>query len=463
MRLAGAARRGASRSVDSLTPFWQGGELGRARSLRHVRVRLQRPPGPAPHPDATRSSSAIRCARTTRPTAATCCRARTRRSRACPPSTRAAASSISEDDVEQVTLNLGPSHPATHGTLRVQALLDGETHRRTRETEIGYLHRCFEKMSRDAHLPAGHPVHRPAQLLSAFINNVGYAWRSRSCSARGAAARAVRIRTDPLEFMRITDHLVCIGANLVDMGALTNFWYLVPAARRDLRAGRGLLRRAASPCRYGRVGGVAQDVPDNFVEHAQRVLRTRIPEVHRRRRPAGDQERDLPAAHARRRRGDAQNAINCGWTGPCLRATGVHYDVRTATTRTSATRRSTSTCRCAPTGDTFARYMVRMEEMRAEPDASSTSARSRPRRRPDIVDDYRVALPEGTRSTTNIESLIYHFKLIMHGFTPPVGEVYSVHRIAERRAGLLRGPTDGQAVPAALRAPASTCSGPSTR
>ena len=130
-----------------------------------------------------------------------------------------------DTDFERVTLNLGPSHPATHGTLRIVVTLDGETIIGA-DQEIGYLHRCFEKMSETHTYQQVIPYTDRLNYCSAIINNVGYCLAVEKLLGIEVPPRAQHIRLMLSEFMRIADHLVCIGTNLVDMGALTNFWYL---------------------------------------------------------------------------------------------------------------------------------------------------------------------------------------------------------------------------------------------
>jgi NADH:ubiquinone oxidoreductase subunit D len=235
-------------------------------------------------------------------------------------------------------------------------------------------------------------------------------------------ARAVWIRTILMEFNRIMDHLVCIGTNLVDMGALTNFWYAFSP--------RELIYELLESCcgarltvSYGRVGGVAQDIPDGFAEHARRVA-NRIPEF------IGyiDQLATKNVIFQQRTRGvgvvTRDNAISWGWTGPCGRASGLDYDIRRdhpyggydALEFDVPVRND---------GDTFSRYMVRMEEMRQSLRIIHQMLDRGVPAGPHIARDYRVALPEKNEVYTNIEALMNHFKLIMHGFSPPVGEVYS--------------------------------------
>jgi len=130
-----------------------------------------------------------------------------------------------DTDFERVTLNLGPSHPATHGTLRIVVTLDGEKIIGA-DQEIGYLHRCFEKSCETHTYQQAIPFTDRLNYMSAIINNVGYCMTVEKLLGIEAPARAQHVRLMLSEFMRIADHLVCIGTNLVDMGALTNFWYL---------------------------------------------------------------------------------------------------------------------------------------------------------------------------------------------------------------------------------------------
>jgi len=326
-----------------------------------------------------------------------------------------------EDGLERVYVNLGPSHPATHGTLRVQALLDGEIIADCK-TEIGYLHRCFEKMCETHTYTQVFPFTDRLNYISAFNNNVAYAMAVEKLLEVEVPARAVWIRTILMEFNRIMDHLVCIGTNLVDMGALTNFWYFF-APREEIY---GLIESccgARLTVSYGRVGGVAQDIPEGFVEHARKVA-AGIPEF------LGyvDKLATKNVIFQQRTRGvgvvTRENAISWGWTGPVGRASGIDMDLR----RDHPYGGYESLEFAVPVrteGDTFSRYMVRMEEMRQSLGIIRQLLDRGVPEGPYITRDHRVALPEKNSVYTNIEALMNHFKIIMHGFSPPVGEVYA--------------------------------------
>ncbi|MGH9456119.1 MAG: NADH dehydrogenase (quinone) subunit D [Thermoanaerobaculia bacterium] len=323
-------------------------------------------------------------------------------------------------DFEQVTLNLGPSHPATHGTLRIVVTLDGETIIGA-DTEIGYLHRCFEKMSETHSWQQVIPFTDRLNYMSAVINNVGYCLAAEKLLGIEAPPRAQHVRLILSELMRIADHLVCIGTNLVDMGALTNFWYAFQP-REEIY---GLLE-ACSGYRllpsYARIGGLPIDVPDNFLEMTQRIVNM-IPKA------LADIDKLLTRNRIFHERTDgigaisAEDAIDYGFTGPCLRACGVPFDVRKASPYLGYETYDFD-IPVAEGGDTMARYLVRMEEMRQSLRIVQQAIDRGLPDGPVIVDDPYVALPPKERVYNEMESLIYHFKLIMHGIQPPIGETY---------------------------------------
>src|SRR6185436_677478 len=175
-----------------------------------------------------------------------------------------------ESDFERLTLNLGPSHPAMHGTLRVVVTLDGETIVGT-EQEIGYLHRCFEKMSETHTYQQVIPFTDRLNYCSAIINNVGYCMTVEKLLGIEAPARAQHVRLMLSEFMRIADHIICIGTNLVDMGALTNFWYLFQPREVILGLVESCCGARLLPT-YTRIGGLAVDAPPDFLSMSQRLV-----------------------------------------------------------------------------------------------------------------------------------------------------------------------------------------------
>jgi NADH-quinone oxidoreductase subunit C/D len=327
-----------------------------------------------------------------------------------------------EDLFERMTINIGPSHPAMHGTLRVVATLDGETIDAS-EVEIGYLHRCFEKMAETHTYQQVIPYTDRLNYCSSFINNVAYCRTVEQMLGIEAPPRAVWARTILSEFSRIMDHCVCNGSVLVDAGALTNFWYLFQP-REEIY---GLLE-ACSGARltvaYGRIGGLAAELPPDFEARCRQLLETIPPFLD---------DVDSLVAHNRifldRSVGVAaisgEEAVNWGWTGPCLRASGVGYDVRKAYPYDLYDTVEWE----MPVffgGDVYDRYRVRMAEARQSLAIIRQLLDAGMPAGPVMVDDPHVALPPKEAAYTQMESMIYHFKLIMDGIQVPAGECYSM-------------------------------------
>jgi NADH-quinone oxidoreductase subunit C/D len=328
-----------------------------------------------------------------------------------------------EDDMfERMTINLGPSHPAMHGTFRVVATLDGEIISAS-EVEVGYLHRCFEKMSETHTWQQVIPYTDRLNYCSSFINNVGYCRAVEKLLGVEAPARAVWARTILSEFSRIMDHTVCNGSSLVDAGALTNFWYLFQP-REEIY---GLLE-ACSGARltvsYCRIGGLAADLPPDFearCRHLLEIIPTFIDDVEQlitKNRIWLDRAVGVAAI-------SGEDAVNWGWTGPCLRASGVDYDVR----RDHPYDLYDTVDWEVPVfygGDIHDRYRQRMAEIR---ESLKIIRQLLDRGMPGgayIVDDPHIALPTKEDAYNQMEAMIYHFKLIMDGIQVPAGEIYSM-------------------------------------
>jgi NADH-quinone oxidoreductase subunit C/D len=325
-----------------------------------------------------------------------------------------------DTDFERVTLNLGPSHPATHGTLRIVVTLDGETIIGA-DTEIGYLHRCFEKMSETHTYQQVIPYTDRLNYCSAIINNVGYCLTIEKLLGIEAPSRAQQVRLMLSELMRIGDHLICIGTNLVDMGALTNFWYLFQPREEMYGLIEACCGARLLPS-YLRVGGLAVDVPRDFLQQMQ-ILVDKMPKY------IEDCEKLIMTNRIFRDRVEgvapisAEDAISFGFTGPCLRATGVPFDVRKSNPYLGYETYDWNVA-IAEGGDTYARFLVRFEEMRQSLRILQQAIDRGLPEGPIIVDNPYVAMPPKEKVYNEMESLIYHFKLIMHGIQPPVGETY---------------------------------------
>jgi NADH-quinone oxidoreductase subunit C/D len=321
---------------------------------------------------------------------------------------------------ETQTLSIGPSHPATHGIVHLVARLDGERIAQA-ETQIGYMHRCFEKMSETHTWNQVIPYCDRLNYVSAMINGVGYVRTVERMLGVEIPERGQLVRTILSEFSRIMDHCVDMGANLVDIGGLTNFWYLYQP-RESIY---GLLEAccgARLTVSYVRVGGLAIDVPEDFVPRARALLES-IPKF------VDDVDRLVTRNRiVRNRLGGTgvvtrEQAIGWGFTGPMLRSVGVPYDVRRSRPYDFYDRFDWD-IPIANDGDNFARYLVRMEEIRQSLKIIRQALDIFPEKGPVNSDDWHVVLPPKDAVYHDMESLIYHFKLIMEGIRVPRGERY---------------------------------------
>jgi NADH dehydrogenase I D subunit len=331
---------------------------------------------------------------------------------------------------EETVVNLGPSHPAMHGTLRVKAWLDGEVVTKA-VAEIGYLHRCFEKESESHTYTGVIPYTDRLNYMSSFLNNVGYCLAVEKLFDIEAPLRARVVRVILGELSRIMDHLVCLGTNLVDIGALTNFWYFF-RPREEIY---GLIEACSGGrlmATYCRVGGLARDIPPDFERRARDILALLprylddVDGLITGNRIFIDRTRNVGAM-------SAEEAIAWGFTGPCLRACGLPYDVRKAHPY-SGYENYAFEVPVGEHGDTYDRYVVRMAEMRQSMRIVEQALGDIPSGR-HLIDDKRVALPDKELVYTNIEALMNHFKLIMEGMKPPPGEIYSYTEAANGELG----------------------------
>lgn len=318
-----------------------------------------------------------------------------------------------------LTVNIGPSHPATHGALRAEILLDGETIVRAK-TEIGYLHRCFEKEAEDHTWAEVMPYTDRLNYCSALLNNVIYAHAVEKLLGVAVTPRCRTIRVIVSELARLTDHLVCLAANLVDIGALTNYWYLYNV-REGIYQVFDKLCGSRLTTNYARIGGLSHDLYPGFEAEVLHHL-GRLDEAIR----------DVTGLVARNRifldrtvgvgALSAAEALSWGFTGPCLRATGLAYDVRRHAPYLGYEEYEFDVPVGAH-GDTYDRIMVRFEEMRQ----SARIVRQALGRLPDgpvNIDNPRVALPPKQEVYGSIEGMMNQFKLIYEGIQVPAGEAY---------------------------------------
>jgi len=327
-------------------------------------------------------------------------------------------------------LNIGPSHPTMHGTFRVQALMDGETIVDA-AAEIGYMHRNFEKMAEARTYWQIIPYTDRLNYCSSFMNGHGWALAVEKLLGIAAPPRAEAVRVILSELSRIMDHIICIGANVVDLGAITPFFVMF-RAREDIYDVLEACCGARLTVSYVRVGGLAQDVPEDFAARCRKALDS-VREVL-------DQAERLLTRNVvfiKRLRDvgvmAADDALSYGWVGPCLRASGVAYDIRKDHPYSGYDQYDFDVP-VGSIGDCYDRYLVRMEEMRQSLGIVEQALAMLPGG-PVIVDDRRVALPPKSEVYSNIEALMNHFKLVYEGILPPPGEVYGYTEAANGELG----------------------------
>ncbi len=329
-----------------------------------------------------------------------------------------------------LTLNIGPSHPATHGALRFHVELDGEKITQA-HVEIGYLHRAFEKHSEVSTWTQVIPYTDRLNYCSSMMNNVGYCMAVEKLLEIEIPERAKMIRVIVCELSRIMDHLICLGAAAVDLGALSNFWYFYNI-REQIYDFTERLCGARLTTNYTRIGGMMRDLPPDFPETIRKLIKNlnkAIREVSRlleRNRIFMDRTQGVGVV-------SREQAIHWGFTGPCLRASGIPYDVRKAEPyyhyETFDFEIPVGTV-----GDTYDRLMVRFEEMRQSVRIIERALNLLPSG-PVITNDPRVALPPKQEVYTQIEGLMNHFMLLMDGIKVPAGEVYSATEAANGELG----------------------------
>lgn len=320
---------------------------------------------------------------------------------------------------EHMVLNMGPSHPVTHGTVKFLVTIDGETIVDL-QTDIGYLHRGFEKMCENSTWQQVFPYTDRLNYVSPFINNVGYALAVEKLLGVDVPERCKYIRVIISELSRITDHLTNIAACGLELGAMTVFLYFVEA--RDLLW--ELIEKicgARVTYNFVRIGGIKNDLPDGFKDDIAivfkkcRELWQDVDKLLSKNRIFLDRVRNVGIM-------PATEAIAYGFTGPCLRASGVPYDVRKATPYLIYDRMDFD-IPVGEKGDNFDRYLVRMEEIVQSMRIIEQALKEMPDGPVNIdMPEYRWQAKEDVYN--RIESLIYHFKTTIDGISPPKGEVY---------------------------------------
>ncbi len=345
----------------------------------------------------------------------------------------------SEEHPDVITVNMGPSHPATHGVLRVVLQLDGETVVRA-VAHIGYLHRGMEKLAENRTYLQFIPYTDRMDYLSPLAANVGFALAVEELLGVRVPPRCEVIRVICCELARIGAHLLWLGTHALDMGAATVFFHTF----KDREWHYDLvedLTGARMTTSYTRVGGVAYDVTRDWLQRLQEFVDAFPKRV--------DEYEALLTKNTiwlKRTQGvgkiSAEDAISYGMTGPGLRATGVEYDVRKARPY-SGYENYDFEIPTGTEGDVYDRYLVRIEEMRQSARILDQAIKNIPDG-PVNIDDPKIFIPPKKRVLTSMEELIQQFMLITEGFECPAGEVYHSTEVPKGELGFYIVSTGGR-------------------
>jgi len=316
-------------------------------------------------------------------------------------------------------IQMGPSHPASHGTIKFNLRLDGETILDI-DVEIGYLHRGFEKMCETGTWNHCMPYADRLNYASPILNNVGFALALEKLAGITAPERAQYIRVIGGEISRITDHLTCLGMAVQEVGATSAGFYLIEA-REFLYDLVEALTGARLTVTYCRLGGVMKDLPADVgdrIATAFKNLRGVLSDCDKllsRSRIFMDRMRGVGAI-------GTQDAISWGLTGPLLRATGMSYDVR-KTEPYLVYDRFDFEVPTGTQGDNYDRFLVRFAEMFQSMRIIEQALAQIPDG-PIMANDPRYVLPPKHEVYGSIEGLMDHFMLVIEGSKIPAGEVY---------------------------------------
>ncbi len=320
---------------------------------------------------------------------------------------------------EKLVLNMGPSHPATHGVLRLLLELDGEIITKA-DPDIGYLHRGDEKIAENMHYNQFVPYTDRLDYLAPLANNVAYALAVEKLMGWEVPERGQAIRVICCELARISAHLLGVGVFAMDVGAMTAFLYTF-TEREKIYNLCEQLTGARFTTSYTRVGGQIRDLPDGFTGAVSKFLDEVMPVIDE-----IDQLLSRNAIFISRTQGlgviSKQDAVAFGLTGPNLRGSGVDHDLRKVHPYLNYDRYEFD-IPIGTTGDCYDRYLVRMEEMRQSVRILRQVLANLPGG-PINVADAKNLLPQKDRVLMKMEELIHHFILATQGIDAPAGEIY---------------------------------------
>ncbi|MDQ1589768.1 MAG: NADH-quinone oxidoreductase subunit [Pyrinomonadaceae bacterium] len=319
----------------------------------------------------------------------------------------------------QMTISMGPQHPSTHGVLRLELVLDGEMVVKC-TPDIGYLHTGMEKLFEYKKYQQGIVITDRMDYLNPLGNNLCYVMAVEKLLGLEIPERAQVIRVLMCELQRIASHMVWLGTHALDIGAMTVFFYAFREREKILN-----LIEAASGGRltpsYFRIGGLMMDLPAGFERRAQQFI-DKFPK-------AVDEFETLLSGNTifqTRTQGvgiiTADDAIDMGVTGPCLRGSGVAVDVRRTNPYTGYETYDFEVP-VEQSCDVWGRYLVRMRELR-ESLKIARQALGRLKPGPVKADAPKVVLPDREAMKTHMDALIHHFLIVAEGFNVPAGEIY---------------------------------------
>jgi len=351
--------------------------------------------------------------------------------------------------IQPMFVNMGPSHPATHGTVRLRAWLHGENIHDC-DVEIGFLHRGFQKSCENVTWAQCLPYTDRLNYASPLMNNFGFLAAVEKLAGIEIPERAQYIRVIGSELHRMHDHLTATGAAALEMGGFAAMLYAFEA--RELIMERVTeLTGARLTTSYGRIGGLNKDIPQGWKEKVLRSLdhirfvASEVDGLLTRNRIFLD--RMVGTGYL-----SPEDALDFGFTGPCLRAAGIDRDIR-KTHPYWAYPELDFEVPVFHGCDNFDRYRLRMEEM-FQSDRIIRQAFDKMPDGPVIIDDWRFVLPPQETVLNSIEGAIAHFKLIMEGAQIPEGEVYHATEASNGELGwYLRSNGSGRPYKVHIRAP----------
>ncbi|MFZ0819798.1 MAG: NADH dehydrogenase (quinone) subunit D [Candidatus Acidiferrales bacterium] len=319
-----------------------------------------------------------------------------------------------------MVLNMGPQHPSTHGVLRVILELEGETVIKA-TPDIGYLHTGIEKTCEKLTYSQAITLTDRIDYLAPLSNNLGYCLAVEKLLGIEVPKRAQYIRVLLTELTRIASHLVWIGTHAIDLGAMSVFLYCFREREEVLKIFE-MVSGQRMMTSYFRIGGLALEPPPGWLDRVEKFLKLMPPRLDEyetlltKNRIWWARTKDIGVI-------SAADAISLGMSGPSLRSTGVNYDVRKYFPYSSYEEFEFDVP-IRTEGDCYARYVLRVAEVRESIKIVKQAIPKIPAEGPIRTDAPGIVPPQREKMKTEMESLIYHFKIFTEGFSPPPGEVY---------------------------------------